>query len=140
MLKPDISDAFGNKTRDRIAKNLNLPVDSVRTSDMYAIDKELPKDQVDVLCKELFTDPVIQTYKIDEGVSSEDFDWLLEIGYSPGSNDTEGNTIQSAIENITGIDFLPDEKIYTSKRYMIKAKEGETLTRDDIENIAKERR
>ena len=118
-LKPHIPDAVGNKTRNKIL-DLGLPVDSVRTSDVYVIDKELPTNEVEKLCKELFSDPVIQNYSIDEPVSSGDFDWLLEIGYSPGSNDIEGGTIQKAIETVEGIEFRPDEKVYTSRRYRIK--------------------
>lgn len=135
-LKPNIPDALGNKTRDRIVNNLGLPVESVTTSDVYFIDKELPESKVDELCRELFSDPVIQEYRINEPADIGDSDWLLEIGYAPGSNDIEGNIIQRPMETVEGLVFSRDEKIYTSRRYRIKAREGEVLTKDDIDKIA----
>ncbi len=131
-LNPNVVDSFGDKIRGRIERNLHLPVESVRTADVYVIDKELPQSEVDMLTRELFVDPVIQA-PFSDIAPSGDFDWLIELGYSPGSNDIEGGIIKGAVERVAGINFRPGENIYTSKQYMIKAK---GLSGDGVERIA----
>jgi phosphoribosylformylglycinamidine synthase len=130
-LKNQVRDARGERICREISHFFRLPVDSVRTIDIYTIDASLTGRELEKVAAEPFSDPVIQQWSIDSPLAS-DFDYLVEVGFRPGVTDNIGRTAREAIEYITGRSFLNGEAVYTSVQYLINGK----LTRDEVERIA----
>lgn len=118
--KPGVKDGPGARAKKQI-EALGLPVESVNTVQVFTVDRELYAEHRDLLCKELFADPIIQDAVAGRPINPDDgFDWLIEVAFQPGAKDTEGETAEHCIRTITGLDFRPDEKVYTSMQYRIK--------------------
>jgi len=100
--KEGIKDAAGEALRKRIVEDLGIKVDSLRTINVYTIDKDSPS-QIETVRTEIFTDPIVQKSLITP--LAEDFDWLVEVGYRPGVTDNVGKTSQEAIEDLLKIKF-----------------------------------
>ncbi len=129
--KEGIGDAAGEALRKRVAEDLGLKVDTIRTIDVYTIDKELSPAQTEALRTELFTDPIIQESSIVP--LADNFDWLVEVGYWPGVTDNKGRTSREAVEDLLKIKFTPGEAVYTSRQYLLKGKIGHR----EVEAIAR---
>jgi phosphoribosylformylglycinamidine synthase len=132
-LKEDARDARGERIKREIAHSLKLPVEDVRTIDVYTIDAALSDQEVEKAAAGPFCDPVIQSYVIDRP-SAKKFDFLAEVGFRPGVTDNVGRTAREAIEYITGHPFEPGEGVYTSVQYLFTG----GITRSDAERIATE--
>ncbi|NJD53600.1 MAG: phosphoribosylformylglycinamidine synthase subunit PurL [Candidatus Methanoperedens sp.] len=125
--KKGIKDALGDSTRKRIAEDLHINVESVRTLDVYTIDADISNEQVKILGEELFADPVIQEYSPEP--LAKDFSWLIEVGFKPGVTDNVGTTAKKASEDIIKTTI---KGVYFSRQYLIKGK----ITKEDAEKIA----
>ena len=68
--------------RTRIVEHLRIPVDAVRTIEVYTIDGDLTPAELAAAAKGPLSDPVIQNHSIDSGLAP-DFDWLIEVGFRP---------------------------------------------------------
>jgi len=97
--KEGIRDALGEKVKKRIIEDLNIPVANVKTVDVYTIDTDLSKKQLNFLGENLFSDSVIQEFSIDKPLA-RDFDWVVEVGFKPGVTDNDGKTSKGTIEDI----------------------------------------
>jgi len=129
--RPEFTDALGSSVQKRICEDLQIPVAAVRTVDVYTIDGELSKDELEFLGRELFADPITQIYSFQEPLAKKfDWDFSIEVGYKPGVTDSPGQTARNAIRELIKKDF----KVYTSRQYLIK---GE-LSLKEAERIAKE--
>ncbi|MFH0832384.1 MAG: phosphoribosylformylglycinamidine synthase subunit PurL [Candidatus Aenigmatarchaeota archaeon] len=125
--KEGMTDAAGNGVRKRIAEDLAISVDYVRTVDVYTIDAELNEEQLVLLGENLFADPITQTFSYDEPLDA-DYDWLIEVGFKPGVTDNVGKTAREGIKDILGI----NANVYTSRQYLISGR----ITSEDAEMIA----
>jgi phosphoribosylformylglycinamidine synthase len=130
-LRESVRDARGERIRNEIGHFLQIPVDQVRSLDVYTVDAELTHGEVEKAAAGPFCDPVIQEYFIDRP-AARDFDFLIEVGFRPGVTDNVGRTAREAIEYIIGRPFQAGEGVYTSVQYLFSGK----LTRDDMERIA----
>jgi len=134
--KDEVKDALGERVKREILRHLKLKVDSVKTVEVYTIDKELSFPELERVRKEIFTDPLIQisSYKMPR----KDFDWLVEVGCRPGVTDPVGHTAREAIEELLGISFAASENVYASREYLIsgqlKQVEVEHIVRDFLAN------
>ncbi len=131
--KDDQTDALSAGTMKRIADDLDIRVRSVRTVEVYTIDKELTSEQLDFLARELFADPITQHFSCDRPLIT-DFDWLVEVGYKPGVTDNVGRTAATAIQEMIKSEFRTGEAVYTSRQYLIN---GSGLKKADLDNIAR---
>ena len=135
--KEGIRDALGEKIRRRIIDHLRIPVDSVRTVEVYTIDADLTPGELEGVAQGPLSDPVIQDYAIARGMASG-FDWLIEVGFRPGVTDNVGKTAAEAITLLTG----KPARVYTSRQYAIGGVKDrcalDPLTRTDAERIASE--
>lgn len=139
--KSGFVDALGNAVQKRINEDLGIKVNAVQTIKVYTLGGELSLDQLTLLGRELFADPVIQTFSVDRPKALElPWDFLIEVGRKPGVTDNEGRTAGQAIKEIVGnvctcarvhVDTL---KIYTSRQYLISG----GLNHEDAERIGKE--
>ncbi len=107
-LRGNVRDARGERIKREIRHFLNLPVENVRTIDVYTVDAALSASEMEEAASGPFSDPVIQTWTID-APAAKDFDFLVEVGFRPGVTDNVGRTAREAIEYITGRPFNPGE-------------------------------
>lgn len=131
-LKSYLKDSRGEKVRDRIIKDLDISVDSVRVIDVYTIDASLTAKQVEMVADECFTDPVVQWNSVNQP-PKDDFDWVVEVGFKPGVTDNVGRTAKEALEMKCNLRLGKSEGIYTSKKYLISGK----INQGEVERITK---
>jgi phosphoribosylformylglycinamidine synthase len=140
-LKEGIRDALGEKIKRRIVEHLCIPVDRVRTVEVYTLDGDLDSESLNRAARGPLSDPVIQTTAIDRGLASAgSFDWLIEVGYRPGVTDNVGKTAREAIGLLLGKRGERAIPVHTSRQYLITAVRDrcvlDVLTRADAEKIA----
>jgi phosphoribosylformylglycinamidine synthase II len=131
-MKEGVRDPAGEATRLEIRDTLGLSVDSVRVIDVYNIDAELTSKELELVRKDLFTDPVIQESSSGTPLA-RDFTWLVEVGYRPGVTDNVGRTSAEGIADTIGRPLAKGESVYTSRQYAIR---GE-LTREQVGTICR---
>jgi len=107
-------------------------VSDVRVIDIYWLDAELPSDKLDLICRALLADPVIQDYVCDSSIStdadSSSNRRVVEVTYNPGVMDPVEGTVMKAVRDL-GIDNV--RAVKTAKRYLI---EGQ-LDTEQMESI-----
>ncbi len=130
-LKDGVRDARGERVAGEIAHFLHLPVEAVRTIDVFTVDASLSRDELEQAAAGPFCDPVIQQWSIDTP-QGKGFDVAVEVGLRPGVTDNIGRTAREAIEYLTGRPFAAGEAVYTAVQYLITGK----LSAPDIERIA----
>ena len=130
-LKPEIRDARGEKIKGRIIRDLNIPVEGVRTVDVYTLEARLPAEEIQKIATGPFLDPIIQEYSLGRPIA-HDFDWAIEVGYKPGVTDNVGRTAREAVELLIHRKFSSEEGVYTSILYLLKGK----IDRSQAETIA----
>ncbi len=130
-LKNHLKDALGEKIRQRIGRDLDLAVDGIRTIDVYTVDADLSREELEAIASGSYLDPVSQRCAIDAPLASG-FDWLVELGFKPGVTDNVGKTATEAAELRLGRPFREGERVYTSTQYVISGR----LSRDQIDRIA----
>ena len=127
--RPEFVDALGHAVYERIRSGLHLPVRDVRTIDVYTLDAQLSSQELELLARELFTDPVVQLHAVDEPLAKGfPWDWLIEVGFKPGVTDTVGETARAAIYDLLG----KDVPVYSSRQYLIQG----NLRERDVYHIA----
>ncbi len=130
--KKGIRDALGEKIKKRIVDNFSLPIEKVRTIEVYTIAGDLTKDDLKKAAAGPLSDPVIQNFSIKTPLAA-DFDWLLEVGFKPGVTDNVGKTAREAINLLLGDgDGSCGIGVYTSRQYLINGK----ITKRDAQQIA----
>ncbi len=132
-----IRDALGEKIKGRIVEHLRIPVDSVKTIEVYTIDTPLTPEELEKAARGPLSDPVIQVTSIDRGLA-QDFDWLIEVGFRPGVTDNVGKTAAEAIALLVGRPI----RVSTSRQYVITGLRNQcphdVITRAEAERIASE--
>jgi len=129
--KNKIRDPLGEKTAARIKNDLGLTAQSVRTIDCYTIDAPLDKQQLELVAREAYCDPITQVWSADRPLAKT-FDWIIEVGFLPGVTDNVGRTAREALEATLAVQLKEDEKVYTSHQYLIQG----DLPRAEVEQIA----
>jgi phosphoribosylformylglycinamidine synthase len=130
-LKEGIRDARGERVKREIREHLGIELDQVKTIDVYTVDADLSRKEIEAAAQGPFSDPVIQHYAINQPVA-EGFDVLVEVGFRPGVTDNVGRTSREAIQYLVGRRFTADEGVYTSVQYLLSGKIDEA----DAERIA----
>ena len=130
-LKPELFDAEGETLRRKAWDYFGIQLDTVRTVSIITIDADLSPKQLDIVRREVFTNPVTQVSSYEPLPVA--FDWTVWIGFRPGVRDNPGSTGKEAIEDILGIRLAAGESLYTSKRYCLV---GQGLSEDDARKIA----
>jgi phosphoribosylformylglycinamidine synthase subunit PurSL len=126
-----LRDALGEKIRRRIIEHLHLAVDEVRTVEVYTIDGDLTREELQSAATGPLSDPVIQRSAVDRGLADR-FDWLIEVGFRPGVTDNVGKTAREALALLFGRQTESFPRVYTSRQYLLSG----PLDRDDAERIA----
>jgi phosphoribosylformylglycinamidine synthase II len=95
---------------------------TVRVVDVYTSENEK-------LTSPVFIDSVRNPVTQELGITIDDFDWALEIGYLPGVTDNIGRTAQEILD-LAGA--TNDNECFSSRLYLIKG----DAARADIETLA----
>jgi len=132
-LKPGIRDARGERIKREIEHFLHLPVDTVRTVDVYTVDTDLTPAELENTAAGPFSDPVIQLWHLDNPATAA-FDYTVEVGFRPGVTDNVGRTAREAVEYLTGRQFGAGEGVYHSVQYLLTG----NISREQVERIATE--
>lgn len=132
-LKSDLKDPIGAAVRIKAFDYFGIRLVSVRVIHVLTFDADLSEKQLGRIQNEIFTNPVTQISSFEPLLIP--FDWGIWVGYRPGVRDNPGSTAMEAVEDVLEIRFLPEEGIYTSKRYCLI---GNDLPRSDMERIASE--
>ena len=110
-------------------------IHKIKLIEVYTIEKTLTEHELKSIA-EMISNPISQTYKIDQPEKETKFDWALEIGFLPGVTDNVATTTRETIEDFLKHKLdLDHEGVYTSLLYLI---EGE-LEREEVEQIAESR-
>lgn len=129
--KDNLKDAYGNKIRKRIAEDLGIQVEAVRTCKVITLDSHVDRAILEGVAPVLFSDSISQELSIDKPLK-KDFDWLIEVGFKPGVTDNEGKTARESLELAIGRKLDPGEGAYTSVVYALKG----TISGNETERIA----
>lgn len=136
-MKPDFRDPAGQDVQHQLKNDLEIEVDSVRVFNVYTLHADLDDAQVEQVRTELFTDPIIQESTIDI-LFTNDYDYLVEVGFLPGVTDNVGKSSAEGIEDIIGRRFEEGEAVYSSIQYAVKGEITEEVcdrfTRDLLAN------
>ena len=133
--KPGVTDALGESVARAVADDLGLKPGRVRTVAVYTTNIDLTRQELIRLAQELFRDPVIQNFSLDQPLYGEsDFDWLLEVGFRPGVTDNVGQSAAQGMQDMLGRKLGPGRGFFTSCQYLFQG----DLERPDIERIARD--
>jgi phosphoribosylformylglycinamidine synthase II len=131
-LKKELVDSEGMNLRRKAKDYFGFEVEDVRVIKVLTIDADLEDNQLEIIRREIFTNPVTEESSFSP--IAKGFDWLIWIGFRPGVRDTAGSTAIEAIEDLLDIRFKPHESVYTSKLYEIRGR----LSQEQTNKIAKE--
>ncbi|MBW2261917.1 MAG: phosphoribosylformylglycinamidine synthase subunit PurS [Deltaproteobacteria bacterium] len=129
--KEGVVDAAGEAVRTAVERDLGIDLASVRSVEVYTIDRELKASEVGRVAERLFTDPLTQEYVVGSFVDAQ-FDWAIEVGFLPGVTDNVGNTARNAVIDLLGVTFSDTEKVYVSRMFLLSG----DVTEDDAAFVA----
>jgi len=130
-LRDDLFDPAGAGLVSKAQEYFGLGLDQVRLIQVYTFDLDLTEDELETVRTEILTNPVTQISSFQP--LAQDFDWLIWVGLRPGVKDNPGDTAKEAVENHFKRKFGPDDKIFTSQLYALRA----GLDRSQIEHLAR---
>ena len=126
-------DAKAETVKKQITDILKLPVQNVKTREVYTVSANMSDIEMEKVANEL-KNPVIQNAILGTSLISN-YDWLIIVGFLPGVTDNIGRTAFLAVGDIIGRKLdKKAEKIFSSTEYFLTAPE---LNKNDIENIGK---
>ncbi len=112
-------------------KSLGYTVDATTVVEVYTINKEFTEKRLHEIAG-ILSNPVSQSYLIDDATDKIDFNFALEIGFLPGVTDNIATTAKETIEEFIKENFTETESIHSSILIFIKGK----ITQKDVEKIA----
>ena len=116
--RPDFVDPRGEQTARGIRSFLGVPVQGVRSCDVYHVEAELSPNETERVLHEL-VDPVLQRGALG-CLDQEPFDVAVAVGYKPGVTDSVGKSARVAIEDMLGRELGSDAAVYSSRLYLIR--------------------
>ncbi|MBN1837381.1 MAG: hypothetical protein JW820_16120 [Spirochaetales bacterium] len=150
-LQPGVPDAAGRSVERKIQTHLGIPVERVEVRRLYRIgggdagrhDAGIGEAEARFAAEELFHDPVIQRYSLNESLEAEPFAYSLVVCYRPGVTDNEGRTAASALADL--LERAPGSAlpVSTATQYLLHGVSAsqahrvgrELLANDLIENV-----
>ncbi|MFH1058827.1 MAG: phosphoribosylformylglycinamidine synthase subunit PurS [Pseudomonadota bacterium] len=122
-LKPELNDPAGRGLMAKARAYLGLNLEAARVLRVLTFDTKLTPNELERVRARIFTNPVTEVSSFlplaDEVLP--DFDWALWVGYRPGVRDNEGATALEAMADVLGRGFGPDEAVYSSRLYLVRA-------------------
>ncbi|MFZ5586223.1 MAG: AIR synthase-related protein [Thermodesulfobacteriota bacterium] len=122
-LRPELNDPAGRGLMNKARAYLGLNLEAARVLRVLTFDTRLSTAELERVRGSIFTNPVTEVSSFlplaDEALP--DFDWALWVGYRPGVRDNEGATALEAMADVLGRGFGPDEAVYSSRLYLVRA-------------------
>ncbi len=135
---PQWRDSRGEGVARQICDFLNLPVEAVRTRDVYTIHANITDPEAGRVA-EFLANPVLQKVRIGEvcALDRDDNDckFIVAVGFKPGVTDNVGRTAHEAVGDIVGRKLRDDEQIFSSVEYLLY---GDELDRAKVERIGRD--
>jgi len=114
-----VKDGFTDPRAEALQKDIHdlgiSTVKRVRVSDIYLLEGNLNEAELQTICKELLTDPIVEEYSYRETPYPDDAH-LIEVAYNPGVMDPVEESVQKGIRDL-GITTV--EAVRTAKRYLL---------------------
>ncbi len=130
-LRPGMRDPRGEHVARQVREFLHLPVERVRTRDVYHVEAELAAEEIGRVAREL-ADPVLQRAAVGR-LEDGPFGAAVRVGYRPGVADPVGKSARVAIEDTLGRALADDAAVYTSTLYLM-----DGISVDEAERVARE--
>jgi phosphoribosylformylglycinamidine synthase II len=129
-VKPDLPDPRGEALKADI-RDLGIgSVQQVRVSNVYLLEGKLTQKELELICRQLLADPIVEAYSIGKSPLIAPQDALaVEVAYNPGVMDPVEESVSKGIRDL-GVTTLKSVK--TAKRYYLWGK----ISTADIELIA----
>ncbi|MDW7711212.1 MAG: phosphoribosylformylglycinamidine synthase subunit PurS [Deferrisomatales bacterium] len=133
-MKGHLRDPRGEGVAREVREFLHLPVEEVRTLDVYTLDLGLSAREAEAAAREPLSDPVIQETWVGPLALRlyPSFHWAVEVGFLPGVTDNVGRTAKEAVADFLDRELPHEHQVYTSVQYLLW---GEALTRRDMDAI-----
>jgi len=116
-IRAEFPDARGEAVARGMRAFLGLPVERVRTRDVYHVAAELRPGEAERVLAE-FADPVLQHGALGR-LDGAPFDVAVTIGYRPGVTDPVGKSARVAVEDTLGRALPADAAVYCSTLYLL---------------------
>jgi len=127
-VKPSLPDPRGESLKADI-RDLGIgTVQQVRVSNIYLLEGDLSRKELEKICRGLLADPVVEQYSIGEPPPTPDAQ-AVEVAYNPGVMDPVEESVSKGILDL-GVTTVTSVK--TAKRYYLWGK----LSNGDIELIS----
>ncbi len=130
--RPDLRDPRGAHAAGRIRNFLGIPVEQVRTRDVYRLEADLHDGEAEKVLEE-FTDPVLHRGGLGR-VEADRFDFAVSVAFKPGVTDPVGKSAMVAVQDTLGrlLTLAGGEEpaVYSSTLYLLTG-----VTRDQAETI-----
>jgi len=127
---PQWRDSRGEGVKRQILDFLKLPVDAVRSRDVYTIQADISDAEAASIARFL-VNPVLQAARLGEvpalAPADGDCRFIVAVGFKPGVTDNVGRTAHDAIGDVIGRKLRDDEQIFSSVEYLLY---GDKLTAD----------
>ena len=115
--RPELRDPRGEQVEHQVRSFLGIPVERVRTREVYRIDAPLDDEERQRVLAE-FVDPVLQRGALGR-LEDEPFDAAVTVGYKPGVTDPVGKSAKVAIEDTLGRSLGGPAAVYCSRLYLL---------------------
>jgi phosphoribosylformylglycinamidine synthase II len=125
-VKPGFPDPRGEALQADIRDLGIAGVSQVRVSNIYLLEGKLSQEELDLICRELLADPVVEEYSIGESSSAPQDAHTIEVAYNPGVMDPVEESVKKGILDL-GVTKV--ESVKTAKKYYLSGK----LSAGDIE-------
>ncbi|MDX1644101.1 MAG: phosphoribosylformylglycinamidine synthase subunit PurS [Thermoanaerobaculia bacterium] len=129
-VRPEHRDPRGAHVAAQVSDFLDIPIDSVRTRDVYHLVGRLSSAELERVVQEL-ADPVLQRAAIGR-LEAPPFDEAVTVAYKPGVTDPVGKSALVAIEDTLGRS-IEGAAVFTSVLYLL-----EGVDHAEAERIAHE--
>ena len=115
-------------------------IQKVETIEVYTLEGgNLTPDDLEFLGREVFSDPITDTFVVDRSLAPPFQGAIAEVGFKPGVTDAVGMTTVEAVKDATGKVL---DAAYTSRQYLfhgVNVETAERIVRDLIANSLIER-
>jgi len=128
-VKPSLPDPRGEALKADI-RDLGIgTVRQIRVSDVYLLEGDLSRKELEIICRQLLADPVVEDYSIGEAPPTPPDAHAIEVAYNPGVMDPVEESVSKGIRDL-GVTTVTSVK--TAKRYYLSGR----LSAGDIELIS----
>jgi phosphoribosylformylglycinamidine synthase II len=136
--KSPSTDSPAQRILKAMREDLGLPADSASLIRVYTLEMDIRPEEVEQVARDLFCDPVTETYAINQPIAGNtaDFDWLIEAGFKPGVTDNVGRSaregVADALGALDGKALGEEDKVYTSRQVLLRG----SLSREQAVRVA----